>query len=721
MSLRPSFAAILACGLATSVTAPWSAHAQSNGSTNNAPTSKLDAVQVTATRFGEPIQEVPQSISVVTGEELRDRGATDLRTALSLLSGISVSPVSDAGPEAPVPNLLGIREVDDLLLLIDGIPAGGAFAPQTQAISLNNVERIEVLRGAAPVYFGTTAFAGTINIIHYGAGRAENAAHVRYGSYGSYGASGSAVLSTGTIRQSISAEADDDRQSDAHARARRVEGTYRAATELGGGSLRVDLGALSVQQKPTSPVPLDDVRGQLTSMLPIDFNANPADSKVDTDRYQLVVGYERPFDFGQWGSTVAYTDTHTDSIRGFIDTGDTPAPYTTQTIADLEAFSQSLHRRDLFIDSHLTTSVLPDLDLTSGVNLLFGRADADSTRYNFRLPFNGATLPDLVSGAPRGTVALNDDRRFLGIYTQARYRLTSTASLLAGLRWNQTHETLDTTRVNSRGVNTATDASQDNHRLSGTLGAQWKVVAAPLGPIDGVTLHASGGSTFQPAQIDFGPNPEAAPEGGGLLKPETQRSVILGVRADLFGGRGDFDVDVFDVDFRNQPVQGTVGGVSVLRAVGRQRYRGVDVEGSLVPAPAWTIKANATWSDARFRDFVDEVDGVPTQLSGKRQILAPTFRVGAGLIYAPPRGLRGALTTSFTGARYLDPSNRFRVGGFNVIDASLGYRYDRYTVTFSADNLTDRRDPILASELGEGAFYRMTSRRYTVALTAAFK
>jgi len=73
--------------------------------------------------------------------------------------------------------------VDDLLLLIDGIPAGGAFIPQFEAISLNDVERIEVLWGAAPVYFGTTAFAGTINVIHYGAGSADRVTTARFGSY----------------------------------------------------------------------------------------------------------------------------------------------------------------------------------------------------------------------------------------------------------------------------------------------------------------------------------------------------------------------------------------------------------------------------------------------------------------------------------------------------------------------------------------------------------
>src|SRR5262245_10438871 len=83
-----------------------------------------DTVQVTATRFGEPVAEVPGSISVITGDEIRARGATDLRTALALLGGVSVAPGGDAGPAGAVPGLIGVREVDDLLLLIDGIPAG---------------------------------------------------------------------------------------------------------------------------------------------------------------------------------------------------------------------------------------------------------------------------------------------------------------------------------------------------------------------------------------------------------------------------------------------------------------------------------------------------------------------------------------------------------------------------------------------------------------------
>ena len=246
---------------------------------------------------------MPGSISVVTGDEMRARGATDLRTALALLGGVSVAPGGDAGPAGAVPGLLGVREVDDLLLLIDGIPAGGAFVPQVEAISLNNVERIEVLRGAAPVYFGTTAFAGTINVIHYAAGRADRATSVRYGSYGSWGVGGATVLSTGDVRQSISGEVSDDKLSDKRAGYKRAQGSWRLATKLGGGNVRADVNLLALRQKPNSPLPIDEATGQFTTLLPVDFNQNPANAKLDTDRYKLVLGYDLPLSFGRWGNT----------------------------------------------------------------------------------------------------------------------------------------------------------------------------------------------------------------------------------------------------------------------------------------------------------------------------------------------------------------------------------------------------------------------------------
>ncbi|HJZ77929.1 MAG TPA: TonB-dependent receptor [Vicinamibacterales bacterium] len=681
-----------------------------------------DTVQVTATRFGEPVAEVPGSISVVSGDEIRARGATDLRTALALLGGVSVAPGGDAGPAGAVPGLLGVREVDDLLLLIDGIPAGGAFVPQIEAISLNNVERIEVLRGAAPVYFGTTAFAGTINVIHYAAGSADRVTGVHFGSYQSGGVGGAAILSTGSVRQSISAEVSRDNLSDDRANFRRAQGIWRLATQLGAGRFRADVDLLALRQKPNSPAPIDEATGTFSTLLPVDFNQNPANATLDTNRYKVVLDYEMPLSFGRWGNTAAFTQTQTDSVRGFIDAGDTPQPWTARTNADLESFKQSLDLKELFLDSNLTTQPSSRLDLTAGVNLLVGRAGADSLRYGQRLLLDGVSeVPSTDTVNPKGTVDFDDRRRFVGLYAQSHYALTSSTSLLAGLRWNTTHETRNDARVNSRGVRTVTPGVQDVNRLTGSLGAAWRVWQDAGTPISAVTLHGNVGYTFQPAQIDFGPDPEAQPEGGGLLKPETQRSVIAGLKADAPGGRAECDVDAFFVDFYNQPVQATSGGTTVLRSIGQQRYKGIDVEGAMRPSRGLTIKGNIGWSDALYVDYLTNVDGRPTQLAGNHQLLTPSVRIGGGVLYAPERGWRGSLTSNWIGEHWLNSLNTFEAPAYALVDASVGYRFPRFTLAVLGSNLGDRRDAVQLSELGEGQFYRLPARRIDATLTWHYK
>ena len=83
---------------------------------------------------------------------------------------MSIAPGGDAGPASSVPSLWGLREFDAFLLVVDGVPAGGAFTPALASLDLSNVERIEVLKGGAPVNYGATSFVGVIQIIHYRAG-----------------------------------------------------------------------------------------------------------------------------------------------------------------------------------------------------------------------------------------------------------------------------------------------------------------------------------------------------------------------------------------------------------------------------------------------------------------------------------------------------------------------------------------------------------------------
>ena len=192
---------------------------------------------------------------------------------------------------------------------------------------------------------------------------------------------------------------------------------------------------------------------------------------------------------------------------------------------------------------------------------------------------------------------------------------------------------------------------------------------------------------------------------------------MLGLKADTPGGKADFDVDTFFVDFYNQPVQATSGGIAVLRSVGHQRYKGIDVEAALRPARGWTLKGTVTGGDARYRDFVTEIDGRPTQLAGNRQVLTPALRASGGVIYAAGRGWRGSLTSNWTGKHWLNNLNTFDAPGYALVDATVGYRFDRFTVSLLGANLGNRRDAVQLSELGEDQFYRMAARRVDATVT----
>src|SRR5450432_3958650 len=164
----------------------------------------LDTVVVTATRIPEPADQIPADLSIVSGQELLTRGASDMASALRLVPGVEAPAGGDAGPSSAVPSFWGLHEFDAFLLVVDGVPWGGAFNPMITTLDMNDVQRIEVLKGAAPVMFGATSFVGVVQELHYPAGEAANEVDVAYGNYGS--ARGSAALAlpqSGDYKQSF--------------------------------------------------------------------------------------------------------------------------------------------------------------------------------------------------------------------------------------------------------------------------------------------------------------------------------------------------------------------------------------------------------------------------------------------------------------------------------------------------------------------------------------
>src|SRR5215510_8459950 len=146
-----------------------------------------ERVEVIATRLPEDPQDVPSAVEVFNGDELRTRGYHDLRTALTFAVGVEVAPGGDAGPASAVPDFWGLKELDAFLLVVDGVPWGGSFNPALTTLDLNDIERIEVMRGPAPITYGATSFVGVIHIVHKDTAAKERSLTVSGGTYGTFG------------------------------------------------------------------------------------------------------------------------------------------------------------------------------------------------------------------------------------------------------------------------------------------------------------------------------------------------------------------------------------------------------------------------------------------------------------------------------------------------------------------------------------------------------
>jgi len=137
----------------------------------------LNKEVTTASKMKETIFESPLSTSAISAEEIRLSGANTVEEALRLIPGMIVREKTNGNYDVhirgfdnvPPDNFTYFSENMISLVMIDGVPvynnvSGGTFW-ETLPISINQVERIDVVRGPASALYGPNAASGVINII----------------------------------------------------------------------------------------------------------------------------------------------------------------------------------------------------------------------------------------------------------------------------------------------------------------------------------------------------------------------------------------------------------------------------------------------------------------------------------------------------------------------------------------------------------------------------
>lgn len=155
---------------------------------------RLDGFVVTASPTPRSAGDVARSVTVLDGAELRALGITLVSEALRSVPGLTVVRGGSFGATTSV--FMRGGESDYVQVLVDGVQVnspGGAF--DFAGLTLDNVERVEVVRGPASSLYGSDAMAGVIHVItRTGRGPVRGEASFRAGSFGrreaSVGASG---------------------------------------------------------------------------------------------------------------------------------------------------------------------------------------------------------------------------------------------------------------------------------------------------------------------------------------------------------------------------------------------------------------------------------------------------------------------------------------------------------------------------------------------------
>jgi len=183
---------VISC-LILATTLGCAAIAPARAQTTNAP-QQTETVVVTATRSPEALENLPQSVSVVTSQQIANTPAQGLDDILRNLPGMDLGEFGpDVGhPTAYSENMRGLPSTETrMLVMVDGVPINDPFFGYIQwnFIPLDNIDRVEIVRGGGSPLWGNSAMGGVVNVITEAPQSDELDLSAAGGSYGGYATS----------------------------------------------------------------------------------------------------------------------------------------------------------------------------------------------------------------------------------------------------------------------------------------------------------------------------------------------------------------------------------------------------------------------------------------------------------------------------------------------------------------------------------------------------
>jgi len=655
-----------------------------------------DEVVVTAQRRHERHQDVPIALSVVGQDELARRGARDLSDLVGAVPGLSITGFTGGNAS----NLVSIRGVAGQVLPIgSGQPVAiyldGVYLsrPDAAFFGLDDVERIEVLRGPQGALYGRNATAGAINIITRLPGSVvQGGGEVRVGNREaisargsvstplsetlSGGLSGSYLHHDGAIRNTVTG----DRLNGRDARTIRGQLRYRSADRRFEAAFSGDL-----TRDRARPVFKNgyDPSGAFLGIGDPDVFASDAASQARTvrrtrnDGVALTLAH-RPLEMLELVSITSWRDL--DSTVVYDADASAASALLTGATNHSATFSQKV--RGVFTGRRIRA--------TAGASLFTERA-----RYG------------LSTGAPTTPPGFHHlvDRSELtawAVFGQVEVDLADRLTLVTGLRHDR--ENRDFT-IDYRG------APVPGRLLSGkvtdsvlipSLGLSYRASADLL-------LYAKASRGYQPPGFNFAPG--AATTVANTFRPETLWAYEAGGKAQLMDRRVAIDAAAFLYDYSDIQIRSTIGlGLTRVDNAASARLAGVEASIAARLPRGFSIRARGAYLHARYRTFCQAISAGDPQggdplcapgwadRSGNRLNLAPRWSGGLGLEYARQLSA-GRLSASLAyeasgGVFYVGAANepQLRAGAWGMLGGEAAFQVKDGPEVFAyGRNLTDQR------------------------------
>lgn len=194
---------MLCCAM--SVPPVWTAVASAEEPVEPEPIVLAEEVVVSATKTPVPASHVTSAVEVITAEDMKKQNIRSVVDALRLAQGVAV--FSNGGPGTEVTAKIRGGSANQTLVLIDGaiVNSGTVGSYNFANLTTDNIERVEILRGAQSMLWGSDAMGGVINIVtKKGQGPLSATGFMEYGSFASLREGGTVSGKQGIIDYSLS-------------------------------------------------------------------------------------------------------------------------------------------------------------------------------------------------------------------------------------------------------------------------------------------------------------------------------------------------------------------------------------------------------------------------------------------------------------------------------------------------------------------------------------